>query len=152
LARALAAAGVDLVLCETFPHIGEALVAVEEAAVTGLPTWVSFTAGPDASLLSPHDVARGAREALSRGASAVLVNCTPASRILPYVERLASIGCAFGVYANAGAPSEGLGWSAQASVADAYAEHARQWLQTGATIIGGCCGTGPAHIAAVRRL
>ncbi|MDQ3035401.1 MAG: homocysteine S-methyltransferase family protein, partial [Myxococcota bacterium] len=37
LARTLADAGVDLLLCETFPHVGEALVAVEEAARTGVP-------------------------------------------------------------------------------------------------------------------
>ncbi|MCC6553059.1 MAG: homocysteine S-methyltransferase family protein, partial [Polyangiaceae bacterium] len=53
MARALAAAGVDLILCETFPHVGEALVAVEEAVATGVPAWVSLTAGPAADLLSP---------------------------------------------------------------------------------------------------
>src|SRR5690606_31364939 len=37
LARALAEAGVDLLLCETFPHIDEAVIATEEAAATGLP-------------------------------------------------------------------------------------------------------------------
>src|SRR5262245_13933060 len=79
LARALAGAGVDLLLCETFPHVGEALIAVEEAVQTGLPTWVAFTAGPDATLLTPREIEAGAREAVARGASAVLVNCTPAT-------------------------------------------------------------------------
>src|SRR6185436_730655 len=87
LARALAAAGVDLLLCETFPHVGEALIAVEEAVATGIATWVSFTAGPEANLLFPDDVARGAREAAARGAQAVLVNCVPAARTLEFVER-----------------------------------------------------------------
>src|SRR6185436_19015238 len=67
MARALAAAGVDLILCETFPHVGEALVAVEEAVATGIPTWIALTAGPGADLLSPGEVARGAREAVARG-------------------------------------------------------------------------------------
>src|SRR6185436_12595780 len=66
LARALADAGVDLLLCETFPHAGEALVACEEAVATGLETWVSFTAGPDGSLLSPAEVEAAAREAADR--------------------------------------------------------------------------------------
>ena len=53
LAQALAAAGVDLLLCETFPHRGEAVAAVRAAVATGLPTWVAFTAGPGADLASP---------------------------------------------------------------------------------------------------
>ncbi|WP_437677530.1 homocysteine S-methyltransferase family protein [Sorangium sp. So ce131] len=152
LARALAAAGVDLLLCETFPHVGEALVALEEAAATGVEAWVSFTPGPGADLLSPEDVGLAAREAAARGARVVLVNCAPATRTLEYVERLAASGVPFGAYANAGAEGEGLGWAAGQDSASAarYAALARRWLEAGATIVGGCCGTGPAHIAALR--
>lgn len=150
LCRALAAAGVDLLLCETFPHVGEALIAVEEAAATGLPTWVSFTAGPEADLLSPAEVGRGAREAVLRGASAVLVNCVPAARTLAYLEHLGGIGVPFGAYANAGSPAEGIGWgAAQAEAARLYSDLARSWVRAGASILGGCCGTGPAHIEAL---
>ena len=149
LARALAAAGVDLLLCEAFPHVDEALIAVEEAVATGFPVWVSFTAGPDGALLTPAEIAAGAREAVRRGAAAVLVNCTAATRTLPYVERLAEAGVPFGAYANAGAPAEGLGWSDTPDTA-AYAELAAAWVSAGATVVGGCCGTAPAHLAAVR--
>ncbi|HTN83965.1 MAG TPA: homocysteine S-methyltransferase family protein [Sorangium sp.] len=154
LARALASAGVDVLLCETFPHVGEALVALEEAVATGVEAWVSFTAGPEADLLSPEDIGVAAREAAARGARAVLVNCTPATRTLAYVERLAACGVPFGAYANAGAASEGLGWRGGqgSSAASRYADLARRWLEAGATIVGGCCGTGPAHIAALRAL
>ncbi|WP_437876985.1 homocysteine S-methyltransferase family protein [Sorangium sp. So ce513] len=154
LARVLASAGVDVLLCETFPHVGEALVALEEAVATGVEAWVSFTAGPEADLLSPEDVEVAAREAVARGARAVLVNCTPAARTLPYVERLAGCGVPFGAYANAGAESEGLGWRAAPGGAAAarYADLARGWIEAGATIVGGCCGTGPEHIAALRAL
>jgi len=151
LARALAAAGVDLLLCETFPHVGEALVAAEEAVSTGLPTWVALTAGPDGALLSPAEVAAGAREAALRGAAAVLVNCTAATRILPYVERLAEVGVPFGVYANAGAPDERIGWG-EGGDAARYATLAEGWARAGATLIGGCCGTGPSHIRALAPL
>ncbi len=48
MAEALHAASVNLILCETFPHPGEARVAVEEAVRTGLPVWAALTAGPDA--------------------------------------------------------------------------------------------------------
>ncbi|WP_437734809.1 homocysteine S-methyltransferase family protein [Sorangium sp. So ce1335] len=154
LARALASAGVDVLLCETFPHVGEALVALEEAVATGVEAWVSFTAGPEADLLSPEELEVAAREAAARGARAVLVNCTPAARTLAYVERLAGCGLPFGAYANAGAPGEGLGWRAtpDSAAAARYADLARGWLDAGATIVGGCCGTGPEHVAALRAL
>jgi S-methylmethionine-dependent homocysteine/selenocysteine methylase len=148
LARVLADAGVDLLLCETFPHVGEALVAVEEAVATGLPVWVAFTAGPAGELLTPEEVAAGAREAVRRGASAVLVNCTAAALTLPYVERLAEAGVPFGAYANAGTPEEGLGWSDTPDVA-CYAALASAWRDAGASVLGGCCGTGPAHVRAL---
>lgn len=149
LAQALAAAGCDLLLCETFPHVGEALIAVEEAVATGLPTWVAFTAGPDADLLTPAQVGSAAREAAARGASAVLINCVPAARTLPYVEALASAGLPFGAYANAGAPEEGMGWRPAPEAPARYLAQARAWAAAGATLLGACCGTGPAHIAAL---
>ncbi len=110
LARVLADAGVDILLCETFPHVGEALVAVEEAVATGVETWVSFTAGPAAELLTPAQVGAAAREAVARGAAAVLFNCTAAVDTAPYVEAIAGCGVPVGAYANAGRPEHGLGW------------------------------------------
>jgi S-methylmethionine-dependent homocysteine/selenocysteine methylase len=143
LARVLADAGADLLLCETFPHVGEALAAVEAAVETGLPVWVSFTAGPAADLLSPAQVEEGAREAVRRGAQAVLVNCVPVGRTLAFLDGLSRAGVPFGAYANA------LGAH---DPPERYLDAARTWVAAGATIIGGCCGTGPAHIAALARL
>jgi len=151
LARALAAEGVDLLVCETFPHGGEAAVAVEEAAKTGLETWAALTAGPDGSLMSPDAMERAGRECVSAGARAVLVCCTGATITLPYVDRLARIGVPFGAYANAGDAAEGLGWGAPGA-AERYAELARTWVSAGASIVGSCCGTSPAHIAALAPL
>jgi len=150
LARALALAGVDVLLCETFPHVGECLAAVEACAATGVQTWAAFTAGPDADLLTPDEVEAGARLAVERGAAAVLVNCVPASRTLEYVERLAGLGVPFGAYANAGHPDEGMGWTPSADGPARYVEHARDWAAAGATLIGSCCGTDAATIAALK--
>jgi S-methylmethionine-dependent homocysteine/selenocysteine methylase len=147
LARVLADAGVDLLLCETFPHVREGLAAVEAAVATGVETWASFTAGPHADLLTPGEVGRAAREAAERGARAVLVNCVPASRTLVYVEALADAGVPFGAYANAGAPGEGFGWQAGPEGPARYLAAAQTWVAAGATLVGGCCGTGPAHVA-----
>jgi len=149
LARVLAEAGVDLILCETFPHVEEAAAAVREAVSTGVETWVALTAGPDADLLTPAALAEGARRAVDLGAAAVLVNCVPASRTLPYVEQLASLEVPFGAYANAGHPDEGVGWRSGPPGPARYAAWARTWIDAGATVIGGCCGTGPDHIRAL---
>jgi S-methylmethionine-dependent homocysteine/selenocysteine methylase len=155
LAQLLADAACDLLLCETFPHVGEAIVAAEEAVRTGVETWVALTAGPDASLLTPAAMAEGARRAADAGAAAVLVNCTPATDSLRFVEALADarLGLPIGVYANAGRPDDQIGWQSSAEPgADTYALFAMQWVDAGATLLGGCCGTGPAHIASLRRM
>ena len=150
MAQALAAAGVDLLLCETFPHVGEGLIAVEEAVATGLPTCASFTAGPEGTLLSPAALGEAASAAVDRGAAAVLVNCVPARLTLAYVERLARLGVPFGAYANAGGVGEGVGWGEGGE--ERYLAYAQTWASAGATLIGGCCGTTPAHIAALKAL
>lgn len=146
LAEALRDAGAELLVCETFPHGGEARVAVEEAARTGIETWASLTAGPDASLLTPEAMEAAARDCVAVGARAVLVSCTAASRTRPFVERLARVGVPFGAYANAGED-----WGADPTAAAArYADHAAGWIEAGATILGSCCGTHPVHIEVLR--
>lgn len=140
---------VDLLVCETFPHGGEAVIAVAEAVKTGKPTWAALTAGPDASLMTPAAMEEAARACVGEGASAVLVACTAANATVRYVEALARLGVPCGAYANAGAKEDGLGWSAEGAGAR-YAACAATWVSAGATIVGACCGCGPAHVAALR--
>lgn len=142
MAESLRDAGVDLLLAETFPHGGEARVAVEECVRTGLETWIALTAGPFGKLMTPDEMEEAARACVGEGAKGVLVNCSPVERTIAYVERLARLGVPCGAYAN----------SFEASDVDAYVEAARQWLAAGATIVGGCCGTTPAHLAALAEL
>lgn len=150
VASALASAGCDLLLCETFANEAEALVAAEEAVETGLPTWLSLTAGPFADLLTPRALGCIAKRAVSTGIERLLVNCVAASRIEPYVDAIGGLGLPIGVYANAGAREEGIGWGTSGrAAADAYAALAVRWVEAGATVVGGCCGTSPLHIAAL---
>jgi S-methylmethionine-dependent homocysteine/selenocysteine methylase len=152
-AMALAGAGVDLLLCETFANRTEAVVAVEECAATGLPTWVALTAGPDGRLMTPEALGEAARACVTAGAEAVLVNCTPASITHAYLERIVELPVRAGAYANAGDLGEGLGWgAAPADAAQRYARLAAGWLDQGALVIGGCCGTRPEHVAALAAL
>ncbi len=156
LARGLAAAGVDLLLVETFPHAGEALIALDACLATGKETWFSMTAGYRADLRTPAEIGAAARDAARRGARAVLVNCVPVDRTLEFVRALVDAreneAVHVGAYANAGRPDEKDGWRGAPCDPARYAEVARGWIDAGATIVGSCCGTGPAHVAALARL
>jgi S-methylmethionine-dependent homocysteine/selenocysteine methylase len=150
IASALARAGCDILLCETFANRAEALVAAEEAVATGRPAWLSLTAGPLAELLSPEEIGRIAKDAASTGIERLLVNCIAATKIEAYVEAIEPFGLPIGVYANAGSKEDTLGWGATSPrAADAYADLAERWRVAGASVIGGCCGTGPLHIRAL---
>ncbi len=152
LAEVLADAGVDVLLCETFPHVGEALAAIQQCVATGVTTWVAFTAGPNANLLTPEQMAEAAHRAVDAGAAAVLVNCVPATATLPFVKALAPLGVPVGAYANAGQVDDAIGWRPPTEAAvEAYLDLTRAWHEAGATILGSCCGTGPDHIAALAR-
>lgn len=150
VASALAAAGCDLLLCETFANEAEALVAAEEAVRTGLPAWLSLTPGPFADLLTPEALRSIAERAVSTGVERLLVNCVAASQAELYVDALVGIGVPVGVYANAGSRKERLGWdNPRRGAAEAYATYAQSWVDAGATAVGGCCGTSPLHIEAL---
>lgn len=150
IASSLADAGCDILLCETFAQEEEALVAAEEAVRTGARVWLSLTAGPFCDLLSPKELGAIGARAAATGIERLLVNCVAATRAQPYVEAIASIGLPIGVYANAGGKDEGLGWDAtDQRAADAYAALAQGWVDAGATVVGGCCGTTPLHIQAL---
>jgi S-methylmethionine-dependent homocysteine/selenocysteine methylase len=147
---ALVESGVDLILCETFAHPGEALIAVTEALTTGLPVWLSLTLGPSADLMDEQTLLSTARSAVDLGVEAVLVNCSPVEAIGQLVTPLHALGVKTGGYGNVGAPDEAHGWIAAGEDAPgAYAAAACAWVAAGAEIVGGCCGTSPEHIRAL---
>lgn len=150
----------DLILCETFASGAELVVAVEESSRCGVPVWASLTTGPRGDLQSIAALREAAERARQAGAAEVLINCSPAVAALELFEAVKGAGVT-GVYANAGAPGARLGqlvdWGeAELDAAEAdmragrYADLAMAWARAGASIVGGCCGTTPAHIAAMR--
>lgn len=151
LAQALVQEGVDLLLVETHPHIPEALAATQAARACTDEVWSALTPGYDNRLLRPEQVADGARALVDAGASVVLVNCLPALGAMPYARALAQTGLPWGIYANAGDKADGLGWGDPKGPAR-YAALAQRWVDLGAQVLGGCCGTGPAHTAALKAL
>lgn len=141
---------VDLLLCETFPSVEEAILAARAAVSTGKETWVALTAGPEEPLLSANEMREGAKRLKDEGVSALLVSCSPAADCEPYVEALASAGLLTGVYANAGIADDETGFrSDPESSPERYLRLATRWADAGAVIIGGCCGTRPRHIKAL---
>ena len=151
MAEALLEGGVELILCETFPLPDEAVAAVRAARDAGAPeVWASLTAGPEADLLTPVELASGAERLATAGASVVLANCIPAPVMGDYLGELRSVGVPFGAYGNAGSADDRIGWASDEGFGpDRYAALADSWIALGASVVGGCCGTGPAHLAAL---
>ena len=154
---------VDLVICETMSSAAEALAAATGAAAAGKPVWVSFTLHEDHSgaLRSGESVAEAAAALADLPVAALLANCCPPESI---TAAMPALGRPAGGYANAFRPvpedwtldgeGEGDGLIPLRDDLDpeTYAAFAADWLAAGASIVGGCCGIGPAHIARLRRL
>ncbi|HEY8155505.1 MAG TPA: homocysteine S-methyltransferase family protein [Myxococcota bacterium] len=150
--RNLAEAGVDAILCETHNSLREACAAARAASETGLPVLVSFVCWEGATLLSGERLADAVQVVRELRPAALLVNCLPPSNAMACLAVLASAGLPFGVYANLGAPDDATGFRRSRSVSPRqFAAAAAEWVAAGARLVGGCCGTTPAHIAAIRR-
>ena len=149
-ANHLAKAGVDAILVETMNSIREAKAAVRAANTTALPVLVSFICGKAATLLSGETLSDALDAIASERPAAVLVNCLPPSRVPACLRVLRTGPQPFGAYANLGEPT-GEGRSEDVSP-EQFAVHASTWWSHGARITGGCCGTTPAHIAAIASL
>ncbi len=155
--KALAEAGVDVILMETFSdpaELLEALGAAREVAPE-LPTICHMTYGQDARTLmgdSPGEVAKRLYEA---GADVVGVNCgggpNQLSRILQAI-RKAVPEATLSAMPNAGFP-QSVGERMMYPATEGYfADYALTFKAIGAKVIGGCCGTTPAHITAMRKV
>ncbi|MEP7060457.1 MAG: bifunctional homocysteine S-methyltransferase/methylenetetrahydrofolate reductase [Actinomycetota bacterium] len=155
-AAALAEGGVDLLVVETQSDLREVEQAVA-AAREGAPDLavvasMTFTRD-DRTLLgsTPEQAARGLAEL---DVDAIGVNCgegpAQALRIVRAMGAYAA-GIPLMVRPNAGGPAEVGGRFVYPATPDYFAEHTNAFLQEGAAIVGGCCGTGTAHIAAMAR-
>jgi S-methylmethionine-dependent homocysteine/selenocysteine methylase len=154
-ARALAAAGADLILVETHNSIREAEAAVRAAKATGLPVAVSVVTDGKGRLLSGEPIEEAAARLVDLAPDAVGINCVPAARVLFELDRLkgAARGIPLLAYGNLGLPEDEKGWRFSEELApEPYAEEAARWIALGARIVGGCCGTTPAHTRAVREM
>jgi methionine synthase / methylenetetrahydrofolate reductase(NADPH) len=151
--RALADAGVDLLVFETFGFLDELVEAVRVAAeISDLPilAQATFTSeGHTPGGESPHEVASALA---GLPVVALGANCTVGpQRMLEIVERLRDhTDLPISAQPNAGLPRRVSGRRFEYSLdGDYFAGYARRCAQAGASMIGGCCGTTPAHLRAV---
>ena len=150
-AELLAEGGVDAIAIETMNTIRESVTALRAARQTGVPVLVSFVCGADARLLSGEPLADALAAIADLEPIAVGVNCLPPSAVEPCMPVLAASAFPFAVYANLGAPTSSGGFRpSEDTTPTAFAELALGWRRAGAAIVGGCCGTRPAHVSAMR--
>ena len=151
---ALAEAGADLILIETMNDIEEACAAVRAArGNTTLPVFcgLAFNArGRTMMGLRPEDAARRIEEA---GGDAVGANCGEGPQAVAVaLETMRASGTTLPLIAQANAGVPRMGEHAQAEwdiTPEQMAEHVLGFIELGARVVGGCCGTGPEHIAAM---
>ena len=158
---ALADAGADLIILETFSDLIEIREAIGAArAVCNLPLVASMTFTRDDLTLLGDTPARVARLLWESGADVVGVNCSggPAQiwRILRQMRQALPLkdgerAPRFSVMPNAGWPEQVGGRIMYPANPDYFGEYALAFCEAGASVVGGCCGTTPAHIAAMRR-
>lgn len=153
--RAGAAAGADLVLIETMSDLLEAKAALLAAREqTNLPVLVTMTFGADGRTFLGVDPAAAAVTLTALGADGVGLNCSVGPRELrPAVrEMLGATHLPVVVQPNAGLPRLADGETVYDVGPEEFARCAQEFLDDGAAILGGCCGTTPAHIRALRTL
>lgn len=152
--RALAEGGVDLLVLETMTSLNEvhqAILAAREAA-PGLPILAMMTIDEEGNTLDGSSPEVAAKKLTEWGADAVGCNCSagPAT-ILSAIERMrTATTLPLVAMPNAGMPRAVDGRNIYLCSPEYMASFARKFAQAGVQFVGGCCGTTPSHIRAIR--
>jgi homocysteine S-methyltransferase len=154
---------VDLFLIETASSVVQAEGALLGTSKSRKPVWLSVTVQDnDGTRLRSGEAVGDLAGILAQYApQAVLVNCSRPEAMAAALDILKGFGLPFGAYANGftrideaflkDAPTVDVLEQRADLGPDAYAEYAMGWVDQGATIVGGCCEIGPAHIAELSR-
>lgn len=149
---------VDLILCETIASIEMAEGAILGAAAAEKPVWLSITVDDRNGhlLRSGEPIADLGRILPGSPVTAVLANCSVPEVMGDAMLGLKALGLPFGAYANGFTHISGNFLLNASTVKELthrhdltpekYADFAMAWVALGATIVGGCCEVGPAHI------
>ena len=155
---------VDLFLCETMASTVEAKAAATAACKTHKPVWVAWTLHEDRSgrPRSGETVSEALRAIAELPVSGILANCSAPESIAGFLREISSADIRWrGGYANTFTAipedwtlhgeqtSDGLLPLRRDLDPHSYLSHVAGWIGTGASVIGGCCGTRPAHIGVI---
>ena len=150
---ALLEGGADLIILETFPRLDELLAALSAARAAGdLPIVAQVTIDEDGRTLDGQEMDEVARALEAAGASVVGVNCGVGPQgTLAAVEALsAATALPISAMPNAGLPQRFGGRFVYFTTPSYFGDYAGRLVAAGAKLVGGCCGTTPAHVAAMR--
>ncbi len=149
-ATALADAGADLLVFETFGYLGELELAVEAAYGVSIPLVAEASFGDDlltADGATPEEVVTRLQKL---GVDVIGANCVLGpDRLLDVVERMVGKGVPIIMQPNAGYPRSVDGRSIYQSSPETFGVVARRAFKLGVAAVGGCCGTSPDHIRRV---
>ena len=160
---ALHDAHVDLHIIETASGLKLAEGALAGCGDATKPVWIGLSVDDtDGTLLRSGNPLKDALPLLDKYApAAVLVNCSTPEAVSQALPIIAAHGIPFGAYANGFTKISDAFKVVNQTVdtltartdlgPEAYADFAEHWAEMGATIIGGCCEVGPAHIAEIKR-
>lgn len=154
---------VDVYLIETMASVEQARAALTGALGNGKPVWLALTVddADGTRLRSGETLAAAMSELASMSPQAILLNCSIPEAISAGLAEVGTVGLPFGAYANgftgistdffkAGSTVDKLATRVDLTP-DAYAGHVGSWIDQGASLVGGCCEIGPAHIAELAR-
>ncbi|MHC4469341.1 MAG: homocysteine S-methyltransferase family protein [Planctomycetota bacterium] len=148
-------AGVDLVLFETLTTPSEIDAVARLARDAGLVAFgAGLTCGEDGRTLAGVTMADAVEMLLEAEPAALFVQCTGYDLVPRALDALAAAldgRAVAGVYANDGRVWRDMRWHGERVTPEEYAREAVRWRDAGARIVGGCCGTGPEHVAALAR-
>jgi homocysteine S-methyltransferase len=152
--RALADGGVDLLILETMTSLaeaGEAIRAAQQVA-PGLRIVVMMTVDEEGNCLDGASAETAAVRLTESGADAVGCNCSDGpANVLSVIERMrAATHLPLAAMPNAGIPRTVEGRNIYMASPEYMASFVRQFIQAGASLIGGCCGTTPNHTRAMK--
>lgn len=152
--RALVQGGVDLIILETFPYLPELEQAILAARdVCDLPVIAQVVLANSSHLVLGSPVEEAIDRLDAAGADVIGLNCAIGPKeMLDALETIVTrTARPISLAPNAGAPRIVEGRSLYLSSPEYFAEYSKRFIQTGARIVGGCCGTTPDHIKAMRR-
>ena len=147
---------VDLFICETMSCIKEAQAAGLAASESGKPLWIAFSVSDecDGVLRSNESIDDACNSVVEYDPQAILLNCSLPEAIDAAWPQVKNLNIPFGAYANGFTSISAMPLAGGVDMLkarddlgpDEYANAAMNWVNNGASVVGGCCEISPVHI------